>query len=48
MNTPYEVRMAENLQCRLLCNKPSQPLNWTPEQSEKVIERIKHEYFVHL
>lgn len=48
VNSPYEVQMAENVNCKLLCNKPNQPMNWTPEQSDKVIERIQHEYFVHL
>lgn len=48
VNTPYEVRMAENINCKLLCNKKDQPMNWDREQSAKVVERIKHEYFVHL
>lgn len=48
VNTPYEVRMAKNIDCRLLCNKADQPLNWNSEQSNKVIERIQHEYYVQL
>ncbi|XP_055382008.1 transmembrane 9 superfamily member 4 [Condylostylus longicornis] len=48
VNTPYEVRMAENINCKLLCNKKDQPMNWDREQSNKVSERIQHEYFVHL
>lgn len=48
VNTPYEVRMADNINCRLLCNKKDQPLTWDPNESNKVIERIRHEYFVHL
>lgn len=48
VNTPFELRLLENFQCRLLCNKPQQPLNWNREQSEKVAERIRDEYFVHL
>lgn len=48
VNTPYEVRMAENINCKLLCNKKDQPLTWDPNESNKVIERIRHEYFVHL
>lgn len=48
VNTPYELRLLENVECRLLCNKPSQPLNWNREQSYKVAERIQDEYFVHL
>lgn len=48
VNTAYEVRMAENVNCKLLCNKKDQPMNWDRDQSAKVIERIQHEYFVHL
>lgn len=48
VNTPYEVRMAEDINCKLLCNNRDQPLNWNREQSAKVAERIEHEYFVHL
>lgn len=48
VNTPYELRLLENVDCRLLCNKQNQPLNWDREQSEKVAERIRDEYFVHL
>lgn len=48
VNTPYEVRMAENVRCKLLCNSKDRPMNWDREQSEKVAERIRHEYFVHL
>lgn len=48
VNTPYEVRMAENVNCKLLCHDKDRPINWGVEQSQKVVERIKHEYFVHL
>lgn len=48
VNTPYEVRMAENVDCKLLCNTKDQPMTWTNEQSRMVVERIRHEYFVHL
>ncbi|KAK7792077.1 hypothetical protein R5R35_003551 [Gryllus longicercus] len=48
VNTPYEVQMAENVKCRLLCHKENQPLNWKEESSQKAINRIQHEYFVHL
>ncbi|XP_055838342.1 transmembrane 9 superfamily member 4 isoform X1 [Episyrphus balteatus] len=48
VNTAYEVRMAENVNCKLLCNKKDQPMNWDKYQSAKVAERIQHEYFVHL
>ena len=48
MNTPYELRMAENINCKLLCNTKSMPMNWDHEHSKKVAERIEHEYYVHL
>lgn len=48
VNTPYEVRMAENINCKLLCHKKDQPLTWDSSQSNLVAERIQHEYFVHL
>lgn len=48
VNTPYEVRMAENIQCRLLCHSPDNPMTWDDEASQRVISRIQHEYFVHL
>lgn len=48
VNTPYEVQMAENVNCKLLCNAQNRPLNWDQNESAKVIERIKHDYFVHL
>lgn len=48
VNTPYEVRMAENINCKLLCNTKSTPLNWDTQSSKKVADRIRHEYFVHL
>lgn len=48
VNTPYEVRMAENIDCKLLCHSHDDPINWNAEASQKVIERIRHEYFVHL
>ncbi|CAH2104508.1 unnamed protein product [Euphydryas editha] len=48
VNTPYEVHMAENIKCKLLCHKQNDPMNWSVEESEKVAGRIEHEYFVHL
>ncbi|KAJ6632917.1 Transmembrane 9 superfamily member 4 [Pseudolycoriella hygida] len=48
VNTPYDVRMAEDINCKLLCNAKDRPINWDLEQSQKVAERIRHEYFVHL
>lgn len=40
--------MAENVNCKLLCNQKELPVNWEIQQSKKVAERIEHEYFVHL
>lgn len=48
VNTPYEVRMAENINCKLLCNTKDRPITWDKDESAKVHERIRHEYFVHL
>ncbi|XP_034474040.1 transmembrane 9 superfamily member 4 [Drosophila innubila] len=48
VNTPYEVQMAENINCKLLCNQKDLPITWTKEDSATVAERIQHEYFVHL
>ncbi|KDR15208.1 transmembrane 9 superfamily member 4 [Zootermopsis nevadensis] len=48
VNTPYEVQMAESVNCRLLCHEPNKPMNWNEESSQKVTSRIRHEYFVHL
>lgn len=48
VNTPYDVQMNENINCKLLCNTKDRPVNWDRDQSAKVAERIKHEYFVHL
>lgn len=47
-NTAYELRMNENINCKLLCNKKDKPLTWNVQSSAKVLERIEHEYFVHL
>ncbi|EDV58647.1 transmembrane 9 superfamily member 4 [Drosophila erecta] len=48
VNTPYEVRMNQQVNCRLLCNQKDRPLTWSKEDSGLVAERIQHEYFVHL
>lgn len=48
VNTPYEVSMGQNVNCKLLCNRKNTPMNWDRLESAKVAERIKHEYFVHL
>lgn len=48
VNTPYELSMGQNVNCKLLCNRKNIPMNWDRVESAKVAERIKHEYFVHL
>ncbi|BES88903.1 unnamed protein product [Nesidiocoris tenuis] len=48
VNTPYEVQMAEDVSCRLLCHDPQTPMNWKGDDESKVMNRIKHEYVVHL
>jgi len=40
--------MEEDVNCRLLCHEPSKPMTWNEESSQRVIERIQHEYSVHL
>lgn len=48
VNTPYEIYMAQDVSCRLLCHSPNKPLNWNPELSQRVMNKIQHDYFVHL
>ncbi|XP_067141466.1 transmembrane 9 superfamily member 4 [Centruroides vittatus] len=47
VNTPYEVYMAVNSDCRVLCNKDNL-VTWTEKQSRTVAHRIQHQYSVHL
>lgn len=48
VNTPYEIKMAEDTQCTLLCHEPQKPMYWNAQESQMVADRIQHEYFVHL
>ncbi len=48
VNTAYQVRMAEDVQCRLLCSSADKPMNWDAKQSSEVFYRVEQEYFVHL
>lgn len=48
VNTPYEVQMAVNQTCQVLCNNPKTPLNWSEVDSKLVANRIQHQYYVHL
>lgn len=41
--------MGEDVNCKLLCHEPSKlMMTWNEESSQRVIERIQHEYSVHL
>lgn len=48
VNTPYEVFMAVDSPCRLLCNDVTNPIHWDEQRSKEVADRIRHEYSVHL
>ncbi|XP_077302874.1 transmembrane 9 superfamily protein member 4 [Arctopsyche grandis] len=48
VNTPYIIKMAEDISCKLLCHAKTTPMNWNAEESQKVASRIEHEYYVHL
>lgn len=43
VNTPYEVRMAQDVKCRVLCNQL-----WSFNQQNIIMNRITHDYYVHL
>lgn len=40
--------MGHDVSCRLLCHTAKDPMNWNEEYSLLVLERIQHEYTVHL
>ena len=46
--TAYDVRMLEDVQCKILCHDPHSPMSWEEAMSKDVINKIEHEYFVHL
>uniref|UniRef100_A0A1B6DT05 Transmembrane 9 superfamily member n=1 Tax=Clastoptera arizonana TaxID=38151 RepID=A0A1B6DT05_9HEMI len=48
VNTPYEVHMAEDVSCRLLCHTSDNPMNWALPDKLKVVNKIRYEYSVHL
>lgn len=47
-NTPYDVRMAEDFSCKVLCDAPEKPMHWNEDEGIRVSHRIQHEYVVHL
>ena len=44
VNTPYDVKMAQDTSCAVLC----QDKLWDAKESKEVSYRVQHEYFVHL
>lgn len=44
----FQVNMATNSECAVLCNPTQAVTTMTEAQSKTVIERIKHSYYVHL
>ncbi|KAK7080615.1 Transmembrane 9 superfamily member 4 [Halocaridina rubra] len=48
VNTPYDVHMDQGVACKLLCHDLANPIVWNEAESREVIDRIKHEYYVHL
>lgn len=48
VNTPYEIHMAEDVSCRLLCHSADNPMHWSHGDKLRVLNRIQHEYSVHL
>nr|XP_011444995.2 transmembrane 9 superfamily member 4 [Crassostrea gigas] len=44
VNTPYEIKMAKDMPCRVLCNS----IKLTAKESKLMAERIKKNYYVHL
>ena len=44
VNTDYRIKMAENEQCRVVCND----IKLDAEQTKKIAKRIKDSYHVHL
>lgn len=48
VNTPYDVRMAEDIDCHVLCHAPKRPMKWSFNQQNIILNRISHDYYVHL
>lgn len=48
VNTPYEVKMLKDVKCKLLCHSHDTPMTWEESMAKDVINKIEHEYFVHL
>ena len=48
VNTPFDIKMQENVACKVLCNSIPNPMVWNEENSRMAIDMIKHDYYVHL
>lgn len=48
VNTPYVLKMKQNVACRPVCQSQDTPLQWSAHQTNLVIERIEQLYSVHL
>lgn len=48
VNTAYQVNMAEEVECKLLCGDKSGSKNWDAKESAEVFYKIEQEYFLHL
>lgn len=48
VNTPYILTTFEETYCTLLCHTAGNPMHWSAAHSQKVVDRIQHEYFVQL
>lgn len=48
VNTPFDIRVGENIACKTLCKNKNNPLIWNEEESKAAIDMIQHEYYVHL
>ncbi|KAI8787506.1 transmembrane 9 superfamily member 4 [Biomphalaria glabrata] len=51
VSTPYEVRMEENIKCRVLCQDEKNDfvtVSMDKEKSKDLADKILHDYYVHL
>ena len=47
VNTPYRVKMLENVKCRVQCYD-HKPVEWNERQAQDIVSKIQYEYYVHL
>lgn len=48
VNTPFQVQMQADYECRTSCGSKDKPTTLTAKESDKLIKRIEEEYHVHL